>query len=378
VKRGGWELNLDKETFLAKYWQYKPLLIRNAISGFEPPVSSDTLAGLALEEDVESRLIEQQGNNWQQLDGPFNESDFLRDHPWTLLVQAVDHYIPEVAELHRLIDFIPQWRTDDIMVSYAVDGGSVGPHYDNYDVFLLQGEGHRLWKLGQHCNDTSELIPHDDLRILSAFEPSEEYLLGPGDMLYVPPGVAHWGIAQGECTTFSIGFRAPRISDMVSRWADQLLQQLPPEQFYCDPGRSPVARPGELQPRDLDQAMTQLRNALDIAVDTQWFGELVTEPRYPIDPDDDEVAHAQALLKGRARSVYLSPAAKVAWQQDGAGITVFANGECLNCAASVLTSLLILCSREPLIGVSLDKATADADTARMLDCLAQSGCIHVE
>ncbi len=376
--RGNGKLNLDRAGFLARYWQREPLLIRNAISKFKPPLDSHELAGLALEDDIESRLIEQQGDTWRQYDGPFKESDFRRDHPWTLLVQAVDHYIPEVAELHRLIDFIPQWRTDDIMVSYAVDGGSVGPHYDNYDVFLLQGEGHRLWKLGQHCNDTSALILHDDLRILSAFEPSEEYLLGPGDMLYVPPGIAHWGIAQGECMTFSIGFRAPRISDMVSRWADQLLQQLPPEQFYRDAARSPVIRPGELQPRDLEQAMTQLHQALEHAVDTQWFGELVTEPRYPIDLDDDEVAHAHALLKRGVSNVTLSPAAKVAWQQHADGIAVFANGECLNCAASVLTSLLILCSREPLIGVSLDKAMADADTASMLDSLAQSGCIYVE
>jgi 50S ribosomal protein L16 3-hydroxylase len=295
-----------------------------------------------------------------------------------LLVQAVDHYIPAVAELHRLIDFIPQWRTDDIMVSYAVDGGSVGPHYDNYDVFLLQGEGQRLWKLGQQCNDTSELIPHDDLRILSTFESSEEYLLGPGDMLYVPPGIAHWGIAQGECTTFSIGFRAPRITDMVSRWADQLLQQLPPEQFYRDAGRSPVARPGELQPNDLEQALTQLHHALEHAVGAQWFGELVTEPRYLIAPDDEDVDTARALLKRGARHVALSPAAKVAWQQDDAGVSVFANGECLNCTASVLPSLLILCGREPLTGASLDKAMADPDTASMLDRLVQSGCIYVD
>jgi len=375
---GGWELNLDRAEFLAQHWQRQPLLIRNAISNFRPPLDSHQLAGLALEDEVESRLIEQRGKTWRQYDGPFSESDFLRDRPWTLLVQAVDHYIPAVAELHRLIDFIPQWRTDDIMVSYAVDGASVGPHYDNYDVFLLQGEGHRRWQLGQRCDHTSPLIHHDDLRILSAFEPSAEYLLGPGDILYVPPGVAHWGIAQGECTTFSIGFRAPRISDMVSRWADQLLQQLPPEQFYRDPGRAPVVRPGELHPRDLEQAMTQLHDVLGQAVGAHWFGELVTEPRYHIEVDDDEAARAHALLKGCARSVTLSPAAKVAWQQDATGIAVFANGECLTCAASVLPSLLILCRSEALADASLDKAMADPDTASMLGSLAQSGCIYVE
>jgi 50S ribosomal protein L16 3-hydroxylase len=375
---GKWELNLDRAGFLARYWQREPLLIRNAISNFKPPLDSHELAGLALEEEVESRIVEQHGDSWRQYDGPFEESDFRRDHPWTLLVQAVDHYIPAVAKLHQLVNFIPQWRMDDIMVSYAVDGGSVGPHYDNYDVFLLQGEGHRLWQLGQSCNPTTPLLPHDDLRILSTFEPSAEYLLGPGDVLYVPPGIAHWGIARGECTTFSIGFRAPRISDMVSRWADELLQKMEPEQFYSDPGRAAVARPGELHPLDLEKATTQLHQALGQATASHWFGELVTEPRYPIEPDEEDVARALALLRGRPRSVSLSPAAKVAWQQDADGVTVFANGECHNCAASVLPSLLILCGREPLSDASLDKAVANPDTAHMLASLAQRGCIDVE
>ena len=140
----GWELNLDREDFLARYWQRKPLLIRQAINNFHPPLSSHQLAGLALEDEVESRIIEPSGNGWTLHHGPFSNADYQRQNPWTLLVQAVDHYIPEVARLRRTVDFIPQWRVDDVMVSYAVDGGSVGPHYDNYDVFLLQGEGERL------------------------------------------------------------------------------------------------------------------------------------------------------------------------------------------------------------------------------------------
>ena len=164
----------------------------------------------------------------------------------------------------------------------------------------------------------------------------------------------------------------------MTRWADQLLQQLPPEQFYGDAGRLPVVRPGELHPEDLQQAMTQLHHALDQAVVSHWFGELVTEPRYAIDTDEDDVAHAQALLKHGARCITLSPAAKVAWQQDAAGIAVFANGECLTCAETVLPSLLILCRREPLTGASLDKARTDPDTAGMLDSLVQRGCIHVK
>lgn len=374
---GAPELNLDRAAFLARHWQRKPLLVKNAISDFVPPLSSDELAGLALEDEVESRLIEHRDHAWHLYHGPFRETDFVRDDPWTLLVQAVDHYSPEVAELHRLVDFIPRWRTDDIMVSYATDGGGVGPHYDNYDVFLLQGEGQRLWRLGRHCDPSARLLPHDELRILADFETVDEYLLGPGDMLYVPPGVAHWGIAQGECTTFSIGFRAPRVSEMLSRWTDELLEQLEPEQFYCDADRSQAGRPGEIEERDLARAMEQLRSLLAHPRSNRWFGELATEPRYAFEPDREEIAEDLALLRHGAQCVSLSTAAKLAWRQDKQGLTVFANGESLDAATSALPSLLILCNGQDLAGASLDTALADPDTAELLDSLLHRGCLHV-
>lgn len=375
---GNWQLKLDRAAFLNEYWQRKPLLISNTTQGFTPPLSSDHLAGLALDDEIESRLIEQRGDSWQLLHGPFCEADFARDFPWTLLVQAVDHYFPAVAELQRLFDFIPRWRMDDVMVSYAVDGGSAGPHYDNYDVFLLQGEGHRLWRLGQHCDSASPLLPLDEMRILSDFETTEEHLLGPGDILYVPPGIAHWGIAKGECTTFSIGFRAPGISDMLTRWTDQLLLQMDGEQFYRDAGRAPATRPGEIHTHDNEQALAQLHRALDQAVSNEWFGELVTEPRYDIELDEQALADAQALLHDSAQSVSLSPAAKLAWQQNDQDLTVFANGESLNFEQSALPSLLTLCDKRILSGSELDKALADTNTKTLLERLLHSGCIHVE
>jgi 50S ribosomal protein L16 3-hydroxylase len=378
VRNRRWELNLDREIFLAQYWQRKPLLIRNAIANFKPPVTSDELAGLALEQSVESRLIERRGNQWQVHHGPFIESDFVREQPWTLLVQAVDHYIPQVAALRRMIDFIPQWRMDDVMVSYASDGGSVGPHFDNYDVFLLQGEGERLWQLGPYCDESSPLLPHEELRILSSFKPSEEHLLQRGDMLYVPPGYAHWGIAQGECTTFSIGFRAPRVTDMVSRWVDQLLVQLEPDEFYRDAGRSPVTRAGEIHPRDIERALAQLQGALDQASGNQWFGELITEPRYTPLQDDDDLAEARALLADGAQCVELSPAAKLAWQHEAEGILVFANGECRVFDETVLQSLLILCESWRLGEASLERARANPGSVALLDYLLECGVIYVQ
>ena len=218
--------------------------------GFTAPITADELAGLALEPYVESRIIERDGGEYRLHHGPFDEAAFNRQLPWTLLVQAVDHWLPEVAALRQLVSFLPGWRIDDVMVSYAGDGGSVGPHYDNYDVFLLQGEGCRRWRVGQWCGEDEPLVPHGELRILARFEEQADYLLEPGDILYLPPRVAHWGIAEGECTTFSIGFRAPRINDMVSRWADDALAQIEPALFYTDPSSEPVTRAGEIRRPD--------------------------------------------------------------------------------------------------------------------------------
>lgn len=372
------ELNLDRETFLARHWQRRPLLARKALAHFKPPVTSHQLAGLALEEHVEARIIEQCGDQWLLHHGPFRQADYRRDHPWSLLVQAVDHHLPEVAELRKLVDFLPQWRVDDVMVSYAVDGGSVGPHFDNYDVFLLQGEGRRLWKLGQFCDADTPLLANEELRILELFECQEEYLLEPGDMLYIPPRVAHWGIAQGDCTTFSIGFRAPRVTDLVSRWVDRLLETLDPEVFYSDANLESATRPGEIRPRDLERVMAQLQGALDQETDNHWFGELVTEPRYEPPGDEDDLAEARALLEQNGAWVALSPAAKLAWQQEQSSIVVFANGDSREFAGSVLPLLTALCGNWRVEGDALADALADDDTDELLNYLLESGCIYVE
>ena len=177
--------NFDTETFLRDYWQQKPLLIRNAFADWINPLEPDELAGLACEPEVESRLIIGAQGSWAVEHGPLAEARFavLGQEPSTLLVQAVDHHVPEVAALLAPFRFIPNWRIDDVMVSYATDGGGVGPHFDQYDVFLIQGHGQRRWRVGQLCDDTSALLPHDELRLLADFQATDEWLLEPGDSL---------------------------------------------------------------------------------------------------------------------------------------------------------------------------------------------------
>ena len=373
------KLQLNIDNFLTEYWQKKPLLIRNAIPGFIPPLNANELAGLAMEEDVESRIIETQADGWGLSHGPFHESDYTRPAPWTLLVQAVDHYIPKAAELLDLLDFIPNWRIDDVMVSYATDGGSVGPHYDNYDVFLLQGEGQRRWNLGQLCDHNSALLPHPDLRILDEFQCNTSYTLGPGDMLYIPPGVAHWGLAEGECTTWSLGLRAPRINALLSRWIDEMLEHVNPEKFYCDPSLSAATLLGEIRPEDIERAKTQLLQALGQKIPDHWFGELVTEPRYDLQLSEGGIQNERELISNSAvTAATLLASAKLAWQKTEAGIDLFANGECMPLSRGLSPAVIALCKDGMLTGPPLIELQQCAEGQEMLVQLLCLACISIE
>lgn len=218
---------LTPSQFLAEYWQKKPLLIRQAIPNFQGLLDGNDLAGLACEEEAQSRLVHFSDGQWHTEQGPFDEDDFanLPEHDWTLLVQGVNHFLPEADALLRQFNFIPYARLDDLMVSYAPKGGGVGPHFDSYDVFLLQGSGERRWKIS-HQSDKS-IIEGAPLRILKQFTCDDEWVLAPGDMLYLPPQLAHWGIAEtDDCMTYSIGFRAPKTSELAMGYLEEMQSNL--------------------------------------------------------------------------------------------------------------------------------------------------------
>jgi 50S ribosomal protein L16 3-hydroxylase len=351
--------NFDADTFLREYWQRKPLLIKNALPDFTDPLPPEELAGLALEDEIESRLVETRADEWHFEQGPFAGDAFDRDNPWTLLVQAVDHHLDEIAELKQLVDFIPNWRFDDVMVSFATPGGGVGPHYDNYDVFLVQGQGSRTWKLGQVCSDDETLIDHPDLHILEHFEDSAEYLLETGDVLYVPPRLAHWGTAKTESLTYSLGFRAPRLNDMLSREVDQQLEAMSQQQLYADPALTSQQRPGEISPAAIQSAIAQLQQQLaDLGTHMGWFGELVTEPREPLPP--------LAIVEGEP--LRLDPAARLAWRDINGAVEVYANGETLIANTDQIEGLQLLCSGQYVFaGTSL--------SANLVQQLADLGCL---
>lgn len=278
---------MDADHFLSQYWQKKPLLIRNALNS--PPVlSADELAGLALEETIESRLVLENplAKSWSLETGPFDEKTLqsLPARHWTLLVQAVDQWLPEIHGLLDHFDFLPRWRLDDIMISLSADGGSVGPHFDNYDVFLLQTQGNKRWRIGQHCEANTRLAEDSPLRLLADFQPRAEYLLEPGDMLYLPPNLAHWGIAEGLSMTCSIGFRGPTTVEALDELVCELLAAGPAsgDRAYTDPPLSTGFAGGEITPAFIDSLQEML---LELLTDRQrlgqWFARYMTTRKYP-------------------------------------------------------------------------------------------------
>ena len=220
-----------------------------------------------MEDEADSRIVSRVANQWQLEQGPFIDTDFLRDGEWSLLVQRVNEWFPEVDALRGCVDFLPTWRFDDVMVSYATDGAGVGPHFDQYDVFLLQGAGQRIWKVGPHCDATTPTIDADGLTLIEEFDTDQVFLLNPGDALYIPPGYAHWGTAVGESMTYSLGFRAPRVADLVARLSDSVIESLRDGLLLEDKGSMRVQpRPGEITDQHLANAQTAVVNAIEALV----------------------------------------------------------------------------------------------------------------
>ena len=375
---------MPADEFLRDYWQKKPLLIRQAFADFESPLSADELAGLSLEEEVESRIVLEQGATpWELRHGPFTEDDYrkLPERNWTLLVQAVDQFVPEVAELLQAFRFLPSWRVDDVMISYAAPGGSVGPHYDNYDVFLLQGQGHRRWKVGQPCDVDSPLLQHPDLRILSDFQQQDEWVLGPGDMLYLPPGLAHYGIAEDECMTYSVGFRAPSHAEVVTHFSDFLGQYLGDHQRYSDAGLSLPTDPAQIDEQTVDRLQKLL---LELVQDKEalgtWFGRFMTEPRYPemiAAQELDEQLLSDALEQGYG--LVRNPTARLAWRQEqDEYLMLFASGEHCLLPTRLLPLVQLICNRDYLDAEQLQAWRQDDEATLLLEQLLSKGDLLLE
>lgn len=374
--------NISKEEFLKEYWQKKPLLIRQAYPNFEPLIPADELAGMSLEEDIESRIIMENGPDspWQLISGPFEEETFgsLPEDKWTLLIQGVDQWVPEAADLLQDFNFIPNWRIDDLMISFATDGGSVGPHYDQYDVFLLQAEGQREWRIGQMCSENDDFLKETKLRILSQFNETDRWTLEPGDMLYLPPRLAHYGISQGNGQTYSIGFRAPSHSELIHSLVDQIDGSSDEDQRFGDANLSPQQHSGEISSAALQQVQHFILDALsnpEILGDT--LGKLMTETKYPEEVDEEQdqqnrdftLVDLTRCLKGSHVERELN--ARFAYINQNNSPTFYAKGKAFRIEESSLKLAQYLSQQRQYDGTDLLAFCENSDNAQLLLSLWQ-------
>lgn len=317
--------SLSINEFLKHYWQKQPVIIRQAFPNFCDILSPEELAGLALEADVESRIIQ---NNiqlnkvsWNVLQGPFEESVFhkLPDENWTLLVQNVDHWSEQASQLLERFNFIPNWRRDDLMISYATSGGGVGPHVDQYDVFLIQGMGQRHWQVGSIDESLNSIIPHPLLKQVTDFTPIIDATLDPGDMLYIPPGYPHSGTAVTDCMTYSAGFRAPSKQMVLEQLLSDLLENDEYESGrYRDQRAEETFQSAELPSHLSSWLMTSLSEVTEQQL-YKAFAKIVTR-RSIIDDDEspsDDLHTIKKRLIHSSETIHLADNARITGYESG-------------------------------------------------------------
>lgn len=346
---------ITAEQFLAEYWQKKPLLVRNGLPEIVGLLEPQDVQELALEEHASARLIRQKDKNpneWHVKSSPLTKGDFQKlPKLWSILVQAVDHYSFDLSELWKKFPFIPQWRRDDIMVSYAPKGGSVGKHFDFYDVFLVQGHGHRRWQLGQMCDANTAFVPNQPLKLLPEIDVQFDEILAPGDLLYVPPGMAHYGVAEDDCLTFSFGFRMPNVAGMMERISDQFSANTLLQNPVVDIARKQMSQIGEINASELrhlkDLVLAQLQDsaALDAAIMSY-----MSEPKYPDNiPEADEIeADDLKEILHEGYEVLLEPASRLLYTEKNGTLNFWGNGEALFIAESFEQKLKAIANGESL------------------------------
>lgn len=319
---------LTPASFLSEYWQKKPMLVRQAVPGFGGIALPSELIGLGGREDVESKLFVRRGSHWKMRDGPLPRAAFSRlpRANWTLLIHGLNLHVPAADALLRRFSFIPYARLDDVLVSYAVDGGGVGAHFDSYDVFLLQGEGRRRWRVGTQRD--RRLDPRAPHRVLDRFRPQREWILEPGDMLYLPPGCAHEGTAVGPCTTYSIGFRAPSAQEMGTAYLDYLRDRLRIEGMYADPElkaqRHPAAMPAGMAREARRMLGPLVRRGSDLS---RFLGSYLSEPKPAVVfiPPREPLSERRFLALVASRGVRLSPRTLMLFDQSH----LYVNGDAI-------------------------------------------------
>ena len=382
-----WPSDLSVNRFLSEYWQKKPCIIRNAFDISNDLISPEELGGMACEDGIESRLIREDTRNhkWTVEHGPFSEDVFndLPDSHWTILVQDVDKYIPQAAGVVDQFRFLPSWRIDDLMISYAEDQGSVGPHTDSYDVFLIQLQGERLWKISDKKYSDDDLIADSEIRVLKNFEQTEEWLLKPGDMLYLPPHIAHWGISQGTCMTGSVGFISPSQEQLFNAWADFNGENLPGDCVYEDKDINATHHPGEIDDQAINRVTKILKQSIDTSPDAirRMLGQLVSETKPSLSDTmqalEREISTDELFQKLSSSTYYPHPGLRLFYslsdnQQD---LLLFANGETFELSSDLLPFVQLLTEYAEYTPAMLEEWVSNRSAAGILTILINRGYI---
>jgi len=374
--------DISIEDFLANYWQKKPLVIRNAFPDFEMPFTAEELAGLAVDTDAPSRMIIEHGlppenKPWQVKLSPFEDEDFttLPDSHCTFLVNDLERYLPELGNLIEPFRFIPDWRIDDLMVSYAEDQGTVGPHTDDYDVFLVQGEGKRRWKVITRDDYNKELIPDLPIALLKEFDEDEDWLLEAGDMLYLPPNMPHYGVAEGACFTFSIGFQAPRTVDLIQNWLETFTKGDKYNKRFTDAGRALQNSSGEINQTDLETLKGLILNSIQNEqqnIDI-FLGRFLTESRGNV-PENDapETPSGFQAETDYERESWL----RFAYIKKDNALHFFADGHDIELPLETKADIQALCENYFLTADSLQALIKHDSFKQLLDRLIQEGGLY--
>lgn len=365
-----YQLDLDWPDFLQRYWQKRPVIIKRGFKNFIDPLSPDELAGLAMENEVDSRLVSHEEGRWQVGHGPFESFDHLGETNWSLLVQAVDHWHEPAAALMRPFRALSDWRMDDLMISFSVPGGGVGPHFDQYDVFIIQGTGRRRWRVGEKT-EMKQHCPHPDLLQADPFEAIIDEEMEPGDILYIPPGFPHEGYALENALNYSVGFRAPNGRELVSGFADYILSRELGSYRYSDPDLPLREHPAEVLPQEVDKLRTMMLDLVQQPEHFQsWLGEFISQSRHELDIAPPEppyqVGDIYELLK-QGESLQRLSGLRVL----RIGDRCYANGELID--TPHLQAADALCQHFSVDAEKLGDALEDPSFLAMLGTLVNSG-----
>lgn len=362
-----WELiNFDVDDFLANSWQKKPQLFRQALPGFTTVLSPEELAGLACEQGVHSRLVIEKdaAKPWQLSLGPFEDKVFttLPQTHYSLLVSECEKWIPGLRQLMDCFNFIPKWRIDDLMISYAPEHGSVGPHIDEYDVFLIQANGRRKWQIQKQTAENPALIPDIDLAIMRKFDADVEWILEPGDVLYLPPKIAHHGIAVGDgCMTYSVGFRAPDVSDIMDSFLLEACNHKLTEKRYTDHSLDRNRNPSEFTQQDINHFKSMIEQMMDES-DPLWsdiVGKLVSDSTLSEDIESIQCNSIEQASKYRWQQ---HPDSKIFYHRSENRLSVYYNGQVrsIELTKQNLECCQILCNRHEFLLSEFNNASVDS------------------